>query len=148
MPIAPYQVKPALRPKVFSWIQDVKYPQGYAANISRCVKVGEEKIIGMKTHDCHVLLQRLLLVVIRPMLHGDVVEPLVALSRFWQKLCAQELKKVDVLTLKEDIVYILCKLERIPPPTFFYYGHLMIHLPEQILLTGPVNNTWMFPMKR
>ena len=82
MPIAPYQVKPAMRPKVFSWIQDVKYPQGYAANISRCVKVGEEKIIGMKTHDCHVLLQRLLPVVIRPVLHRDVVEPLVALSRF------------------------------------------------------------------
>ena len=122
MPIAPYQVKPAMRPKVFSWIQDVKYPQGYAANISRCVKVGEEKIIGMKTHDYHILLQRLLPVVIRPVLYRDVVEPLVALSRFWQKLCARELKKSNVVTLKEDIVYILCKLERIPPHFFFYYG--------------------------
>ncbi|XP_004298283.1 PREDICTED: uncharacterized protein LOC101305844 [Fragaria vesca subsp. vesca] len=75
-------VKPALRPKVFSWIQDVKYPQGYAANIARCVKVGEEKIIGMKMHDCHVLLQRLLPVVIGPYMHREVVETLVALSRF------------------------------------------------------------------
>ena len=25
--------------------------------------------------------------------------------------------------------------------------HLMIHLPEQVLLTGPVHFTWMFPIE-
>ena len=51
--------------------------------------------------------------------------------------------------MKSDIVYILCKLERIFPPTFFsIMVHLMIHLPEQVLLTGPVHFTWMFPIER
>ncbi|XP_050386341.1 uncharacterized protein LOC126802710 [Argentina anserina] len=149
MPIAPYEVKPSLKPWVFKWFHDVKYPQGYAANIARCVKVEEQKIIGLKTHDSHVLMQRLLPVVIRPYLHFDVVEPLVALSSWWQKLCTREVKKSDLLKLKEEIVYILCKLERIFPPAFFdIMVHLMVHLPDQVLLTGPVHYTWMFPIER
>ncbi|XP_050378308.1 uncharacterized protein LOC126795524 [Argentina anserina] len=149
MPIAPYEVKPSLKPWVFKWFHDVKYPQGYAANIARCVKVEEQKIIGLKTHDSHVLMQRLLPVVIRPYLHSDVVEPLVALSNWWQKLCTREVKKSDLLKLKEEIVYILCKLERIFPPAFFdIMVHLMVHLPDQVLLTGPVHYTWIFPIER
>ena len=149
MPITPYTVKPAFKPKVFSWFNDVKYPQGYTRNIARCVKVAKQKIYGLKSHDCHVLLQRLLPMVIRPYLHRDVVEPLVALSGFWQRLCSRELKKSDVVEMKSDIVYILCKLERIFPLTFFsIMVHLMIHLPEQVLLTGPVHFTWMFPIER
>ncbi|XP_050387516.1 uncharacterized protein LOC126803829 [Argentina anserina] len=120
-PIAPFTIRPNLKKKVLLWFKGVKYPHGYAGN----------KIVGMKTHDCHVLVQRLLPVVIRPYLPHDVVEPIIALSRFFQKLCAKELKKSDVLMLKEDIVYILCKLERIFPPAFFTIMiHLLIHLPE------------------
>ncbi|CAM8885700.1 unnamed protein product [Rhodiola kirilowii] len=26
--------------------------------------------------------------------------------------------------------------------------HLMVHLPDQILLKGPVNYSWMYPMER
>ncbi|KAL6209000.1 hypothetical protein ACLB2K_019943 [Fragaria x ananassa] len=149
MPLAPYCVKPTLKKNVFSWFHGVSYPHGYAGNISRCVKVAENKILGLKSHDCHVLLQHLLPVVIRPYLHPDVVEVLVALLRFFQKLCTRELKKLDVLRMKEEIVYILCKMERIFPPAFIdIMIHLMIHLPEQALLSGPVHDTWMFPIER
>ncbi|XP_004305751.1 PREDICTED: uncharacterized protein LOC101310148 [Fragaria vesca subsp. vesca] len=130
MPLAPYCVKPTLKKNVFSWFHGVSYPHGYAGNISRCVKVAENKILGLKSHDCHVLLQRLLPVVIRPYLHPDVVEVLVALSRFFQKLCTRELKKSDVLRMKEEIVFILCKMERIFSPAFF---DIMIHLIERQL---------------
>ena len=134
---------------MFQWLRNVKYHHGYAGNIARCVKTRENKITGLKTHDCHVLLQRLLPVVIRPYLHSDVADTLVALSKFFQKICAKELNKSDVRSLQEDIVYIMCKLERIFPPTFFdIMIHLMIHLPEQVLLTGPVQYTWCYPTER
>ncbi|XP_050387187.1 uncharacterized protein LOC126803420 [Argentina anserina] len=100
IPVASYTVKPSLKPLIFKWFHDVKYAQGYALNIARCVKVEEQKISGMKTHDSHVLLQRLLPVVIRPYLPANMVDPLIALSSFWQKLCARELKKSDVLKLQ------------------------------------------------
>ncbi|KAL6202194.1 hypothetical protein ACLB2K_025903 [Fragaria x ananassa] len=88
-------------------------------------------------------------IVIRPYLQSDVTNTLVALSMFFQKICAKELNKSDVRSLQEDIVYIMCKLERIFPPTFFdIMIHLMIHLPEQMLLTGPVQYTWCYPNER
>ncbi|XP_004295619.1 PREDICTED: uncharacterized protein LOC101300328 [Fragaria vesca subsp. vesca] len=142
MPKASYTV----HPQVFQWFGNVKYPYGYAGNIAQCVKMGENKISGLKTHDCHVLLQRLLPVVIRTYLQSDVVDTLVVLSKFFQRICAKELKKSDVRSLQEDIVYIMCKLERIFPPAFFdIMIHLMIHFPEQVLLTGPVQYTWCYP---
>lgn len=149
MPHAPYTVSKESKTKIFDWLRDVKFPHGYAGNISRCVKVGGNKIMGLKTHDLHVLLQRLFPVVIRPYLINRIVEPLVELSRFFQKLCARELKKTDVECLKKDIVLILCNLERIFPPAFFdSMVHVMLHLPDQVLLTGPVHYTWMFPIER
>ena len=111
--------------------------------------MGENKITGLKTHDCHVLLQRLLLVFIRPYLQSDVADTLVALSKFFQKISAKEFNKFDVRSLQEDIVYIMCKLKMIFPPTFFdIMIHLMIHLPEQVLLTGPVQYTCFYPNER
>ena len=134
---------------MFQWLHDIKYPHGYVGNIARYVKMGGNKITGLKTHDCYVFLQRLLLMLIRPYLQSDVVDTFVALSMFFQRIYAKELKKSDVRSLQEDIVYIMCKLERIFPPTFFdIMIHLMIHLPEQVLLTGPVQYTWCYPNER
>ncbi|KAL6199229.1 hypothetical protein ACLB2K_029015 [Fragaria x ananassa] len=111
--------------------------------------MGENKITGLKTLDYHVLLQRLLLVVIRPYLQSDVVDTLVALSKFFLRICAKELKKSDVRSLQEDIVYIMCKLKMIFPSTFFdIMIHLLIHLPEQVLLTGPIQYTWCYPNEK
>ena len=87
--------------------------------------------------------------VIRPYLQSDVVDMLVALLKFFKRICAKELKKSDVRSLQEDIVYIMCKLERIFPPTFFdIMIHLMINLPEQVLFTGPVQYTWCYLNER
>ncbi|XP_004296227.1 PREDICTED: uncharacterized protein LOC101306419 [Fragaria vesca subsp. vesca] len=83
IPQASYTVVPNKRSEIFKWLHEVKYPSGYAGNIARCIKMGENKIIWLKTHDCHVLLQRLLPVVIRPYLQSDVVDTLVALSNFF-----------------------------------------------------------------
>jgi hypothetical protein len=38
-------------------LKGVKFPDGYASDISRNVIVEEKKIIGLKIHDTHVLLQ-------------------------------------------------------------------------------------------
>ena len=54
------------------FLKSIKFPDGYAANISRNVNISDGKISGLKSHDCHVLLQRLLPVSIRPYLNKDV----------------------------------------------------------------------------
>ena len=51
--------------------------------------------------------------------------------------------------LKADIPIILCKLERIFPPSFFdVMLHLAVHLPEEAILRGPVQYGWMYPVER
>ncbi|CAL8107414.1 unnamed protein product [Prunus armeniaca] len=51
--------------------------------------------------------------------------------------------------LRHDIVQVLCKFEMIFPPAFFIsMMHVMVHLPEEALLAGPVNYRWMYPIER
>ena len=57
-------------------LKSIKVPSGYSSNISRNVAIKELKLIGMKSHDCHVLLTQLLPVAIRGILqtlHHEVV---------------------------------------------------------------------------
>ncbi|CAL9004875.1 unnamed protein product [Prunus brigantina] len=51
--------------------------------------------------------------------------------------------------LRHDIVQVLCKFEMIFPSAFFTsMMHVMVHLPEEALLAGPVNYRWMYPIER
>ena len=59
----------------------MKYPHGYAGSLRSKVKVRDKRFYGLKTHDCHVMFQRLLPIIIREYLPLNVVKPLVALSR-------------------------------------------------------------------
>ncbi|KAI5328418.1 hypothetical protein L3X38_027815 [Prunus dulcis] len=94
-------------------------------------------------------MQRLLPVGIRHLLPEDVVKPIMLLSRFFSQLTAKTLRKTDILQLRHDIVQVLCKFEMIFPPAFFTsMMHVMVHLPEEALLAGPVNYRWMYPIER
>jgi hypothetical protein len=48
------------------------FPMGYAANMQRIVSKTENKLIGMKSHDCHVLMTQTLHVAIRNILTPHV----------------------------------------------------------------------------
>ncbi|CAM8953788.1 unnamed protein product [Rhodiola kirilowii] len=146
---APYTVTPNEKVEILELIKDAKYPSGYAGSLRNKINLDDKKFIGLKTYDCHVMLQRLLLVFIRPYLPFNVVNPLVSLSHWFRRVCCREFQKEEVHQMKLDIVQILCQLERIFPPVFFtIIVHLMIHLPDQILMKGPVHYSWMYPMER
>ncbi|TYK13570.1 Ulp1-like peptidase [Cucumis melo var. makuwa] len=71
-PHASYTLTAAEKVDFCTFLKSVKFPDGFAFNISRCVNLKEDKIYGLKSHDCHVLLQRLLPIGIRPYLRGVV----------------------------------------------------------------------------
>ena len=56
------------------------------------MNVNDGKISGLKSHDCHVLLQQLQSVGIRELLHKDVYIALVELGNFFQQLYCKTLK--------------------------------------------------------
>ncbi|KAM1304841.1 hypothetical protein ACFX14_022209 [Malus domestica] len=48
------------RKDFLQFLSSIKFPDGYASNISNCTKVDGGKFFGLKGHDCRVILQRLL----------------------------------------------------------------------------------------
>nr|XP_048326798.1 uncharacterized protein LOC107423378 [Ziziphus jujuba var. spinosa] len=131
------------------FLKSVKFPDGYAANISKNVNIKDGKISGLKTHDSHVLLQQLFLVGIRPYIKKDVCGTIIEMCTFFQKLCARTLSVSDLDMLQEGIILTLCKLERIFPPAFFdIMVHLAVHLPYEAKMAGPVHTRWMYPFER
>ncbi|KAG9450323.1 hypothetical protein H6P81_010288 [Aristolochia fimbriata] len=91
-------------------LKDIKLPEGFSSNISRQVQVKEHKIVGLKSHDCHVLMQQLLPLAMRGSLSTQVSTVLNEYCTFFRELCG---KVVDVKTLElleMEIPMILCKL--------------------------------------
>ena len=148
-PRACYVLKPEDRNKFLQFVSNVRFPDGYASNISRCVNLeGAGSIHGLKTHDCHIMLQRILPAGLRGLVRKDVYEVIAELGRFFRQLCSKTLKVDALHKMKEDIVLILCKLEKIYPPAFFdVMVHLAVHLPDEALLRGPVQYGWMYPIE-
>jgi len=53
-------------------LKNFKVQKGYYSNIKRLVSVNELKLVGLKSHDCHVLMQQLLPIVICGILPNKV----------------------------------------------------------------------------
>ena len=127
----------------------VKFPDGYVSNLSRCIDAQKHNLFGMKSHDCHVFMQRLMPVAFRPFLEYKYWEPLAQLSVFFRDLICSELIQDVVQALHKEIPIIICKLERIFPSAFFdSMEHLPVHLPLEASLGGPVQYRWMYPFER
>lgn len=148
-PPAMYTLSPKERLGFYDFIKSIKFPDGYAANISSCISTQGGKISGLKSHDCHVLLQRILPIGMRGYLNKELLTTLFELGNFFQQLCSKTLKKTDLDKLEDQIILILCKLEKFFPPAFFdVMVHLAIHLPREAILGGPVQYRWMYPIER
>jgi hypothetical protein len=129
------------------FLKSVKFPDGYASNISRCVK--DDKLIGLKSHDCHIMLQHLLPIGMRGHLDPKVLNVITELSSFFRHLCARVLHVDALEKLQAKIITTLCMLETIFPPAFFtVVVHLTVHLPREAILAGPVQYRWMYPVER
>ena len=127
----------------------MKFSDAYAANLTRGVNLLQRKIFGLKSHDYHVFIERLLPVAFRGFIPDNIWRCLAELSFFYRQLCAKELSKDVVRSVEDNVTALLCKLEKISPPGFFnVMQHLIIHLPYEARLGGPVLARWCYPYER
>ncbi|XP_049407809.1 uncharacterized protein LOC125871254 [Solanum stenotomum] len=104
---------------------------------------------GLKSHDCHILMQQLLPIALRNLLPVNVLKPLIELSNFFRGICSKDLKIGDLEKLQDRVAITLCHLERIFPPSFFdIMEHLLIHLAEEAMLGGPSQYRSMWFIER
>ncbi|XP_068339217.1 uncharacterized protein [Pyrus communis] len=130
-------------------LSTIRVPDGYSSNLSRCVHVNERKIHGLKSHDCHVLMQQLLPLAIRPVLSKAVTMVLLELSVIFKQLCSKKESEEGFKQLNSRIALTLCQLEKIFPPAFFdIMVHLPVHLADEAALAGPVQYRWMYPIEQ
>lgn len=135
--------------KLYSMLLNLKTSDGFLSNISCCVNERERKLSGMKSHDCHIFLQRLLPIVANRFLPEDVCEPLIEGSAFFRDLCRNSLELSELDRLQTSVILTLCKREMIFPPSFFYVMiHLIVYLPEEARIAGTVQDGWMYPIER
>ncbi|XP_060960851.1 uncharacterized protein LOC133031383 [Cannabis sativa] len=127
----------------------MKVPDGYSSNIKNLVNETELKLMGLKSPDCHALMQHLLPIAIRSVLPKNVRECLTHVCIFFNRLCGKELELDKLDALHEHVVKTLCNLEKFFPPSFFdIMIHLMVHLVREARLCGPVWARWMYPFER
>jgi hypothetical protein len=107
------------------------------------------KLSGVKSHDYHIFMERLLPVMFRGYLDDDVWMALAELSHFYRQLCAKEIKKEMMEKLEEEIQVLICKLEKIFPPIWFNpMQHLLVHLSYEAKLGGPQQYRWMYHIEK
>ncbi|XP_020887737.1 uncharacterized protein LOC110230090 [Arabidopsis lyrata subsp. lyrata] len=149
-PIPIWRLDASKKTKFFQWIiDDVKFPDGYASNLSYCVDDHSGRLAGMKSHDCHVFMQRLLPFAFTQLLPNVVHEAIAGIGAFFRDLCSRSLTVEGLHTLEDNIPIIICNLEKLFPPSFFdVMEHLPIHLPREAALGGPVQYRWMYPFER
>ena len=106
-------------------LANLKVHEGYCSNFRNLVSVEEFKLVGLKSHDYHTLMQQLLPIALRSILPKHVQLAICRLSFFFNALYS---KVVDVSTLdelKNQLVVTLGLLEKYFPPSFI---DIMIHL--------------------
>lgn len=149
LPAAPWSLSKAEKKTFCKRLVDFKGPDGYCSNISNCVALDECKVMGLKSHDYHVLMQQLLPVAIRGLLPNGPRLAIFRLSAFFSLLCQRVIDVHQLQVMETEIVETLCMFERYWPPSFFdIMVHLCVHLGREARLGGPVHFRWMYPFER
>lgn len=134
---------------MLSCLADIKVPSGYSARISKYVKLEDLKLVGMKSHDCHVLITQILPVAIRGILPPKVRHTIQRLCAFFNAIGQKIIDPEDLDGLQADIVNTLCHLEMYFPLSFFdIMVHLPVHLVKQTKICGPAFLREMYPFER
>jgi hypothetical protein len=91
---APYCLKPTERKEVLRWVKTLKFPDCYVTNIKLAVNVGTGKLNGLKSHDYHIFIERLMPVMFRGFFKADLWKMFAKLSYFYKQICAKQVSKV------------------------------------------------------
>ncbi|XP_024046507.1 uncharacterized protein LOC112100875 [Citrus clementina] len=149
LPPACYTLTKEEKKRFCEVLKSIKVPVGYSSNIQNLVSMKDLKLQGLKSHDCHVLMQQLLPIALRSILPDHVKYAIIRLCFFFNSLCATVVDVTKLDQMEEDIALTLCLLEKCFPPSFFdIMIHLTIHLVNEVRLCGPVYLRWMYPFER
>ena len=110
LPLACHTLSKKQKMSFCQCLRRVKVPQGYSSNIKSLVSINDLKLVGLKSHDRHVLMQQLLSVAVRGIFPEKLRVAITRLFFFINAICSKviDLKKLD--DLENQAAIILCEL--------------------------------------
>ncbi|KAK6786515.1 hypothetical protein RDI58_015040 [Solanum bulbocastanum] len=133
--------------EIIQLVKNLRMPEGYTSNLGKRANMNEGKLIGMKSHDCHVFMETLIPIAFSH-LPERIWKPITEISLFLKDLCSGKLLESILDSMEENILVTTTKLEKIFPCGFFdVMEHLPIHLVQVARLGGPVQTRWMYPFE-
>ncbi|KAM0899068.1 hypothetical protein ACQ4PT_021549 [Festuca glaucescens] len=149
LPDALYYMDSSKKKLFCGLVKNVRFPDNHASSMFNKVRLEKNKFVGLKTHDCHILFEEILPLAVMKTLPEEVAMPLVKLAKCFKVITSKIVSNKEIEMVEEQLPEILCQLEKIFPPTFFdIMEHLVIHLPAEVRLAGPVQfrNMWSTEM--
>jgi hypothetical protein len=92
-PRTPFCFKLKDRKEVLRCMKILKFLHGYVAGLKQCVNAETWKLNGLKIHDYHIIMKRLMHVILSGYIDDDVWKLLVKLSYFYRQLYAKKITK-------------------------------------------------------
>jgi hypothetical protein len=108
------------------------------------------KLRGLKTHDYHFIIENILPIVVNISIlaNGPRLE-IIRLGLILKRMSLHVLDPSNFVSLRQEVVEVLCLLEHEFPPTIFnILMHILIHIEYELDNCGPVRMRWMYPIER
>ncbi|GJY74320.1 retrovirus-related pol polyprotein from transposon TNT 1-94 [Tanacetum coccineum] len=149
LPPAGYTLTNAEKDTFCETLHNIRVPQGYCSNFTSLVNLKDRKLMGLKSHDYHMLMQEFLPIAIRSIMHLPTRYAIIRFCFFFKSICSKEIILQELDKMQAELVVTLCLLEKFFPPSFFdIMIHLTVHLTREVKLCGPICFQWMYPFKR
>ena len=68
----------------------------------------DKKLVGMKSHDCHVMMTQMLPIAIRGILLDKVRDPIIKLCSFFNAISQKVIDLSKLTKLQEGVVHTIC----------------------------------------
>ncbi|CAL8152670.1 unnamed protein product [Prunus armeniaca] len=85
LPPRPWNLLRAEKREVCNSFYGMKVPECYSSNIKNLVSLQDSRLLGLKSHDCHILMQQLLPVAIRSVLEKPARQHMIHINTAYPK---------------------------------------------------------------
>ncbi|GKC24587.1 hypothetical protein Tco_1026737, partial [Tanacetum coccineum] len=133
LPLAGYTLTNAEKDIFCETLHNIKVPEGYCSNFSSLVNLKDRKLIGLKSHDYHMLMQEFLPIAIRSIMHPPIRYAIIRFCFFFKSICSKEIILQELDKMQAELVVTLSLLEMFFPLSFFdIMIHLTVHLTREV----------------
>nr|GEX98904.1 hypothetical protein [Tanacetum cinerariifolium] len=101
LPLASYTLTNAEKDIFYEMLCNIKVPQGYCSNFSSLVSIKDRKLIGLKSHDYHMLMQEFLPIAIVKGLNPPPVLPMLSRLKAKAKIAVTAIMEIAEIEMVE-----------------------------------------------